>query len=137
MAGFKDFRDIVAWQLANQLKLEVDVFLARPEFKRRMKFSDQLDDAARSGPRNIAEGFARFNHREFAQFVRIAKGSEAEVLNHLVDAFEQRLITRDELLMTEHLAKRALKAANGLIRYLESTPDPPTPKWQPKTSKER
>jgi four helix bundle protein len=136
MAGFKDFRDIVAWQLANQLKLEVDGYLARPAFKRRVKFSDQLDDAARSGPRNIAEGFARFKHKEFAQFVRVAKGSEAEVLNHLIDACEQRLITKEEFLMTEHLTKRALKAANGLIRYLESTPDPPTPRWRPKPPKD-
>ena len=79
MAGFKDFREIVAWQLANQLKLEV--------------------------------------------------------LNHIIDAHDQRLITKDELLMTEHLIKRALKASNGLIRYLESTPDPPTPKWKPKPPK--
>ena len=136
MAGFKDFREIVAWQLANQLKSEVDGYLARPEFRRRVKFSDQLDDAARSAPRNIAEGFARFKHKECAQFVRVAKGSEAEVLNHLIDACEQRLITKDELLMAEHLTKRALKAANGLIRYLESTPDPPTPKWRPKSPKE-
>lgn len=125
MAGFRDFRDIVAWQLAHQLKLRVDLFLLSPDFRRHYKFCDQLSDAVRSGPRNIAEGFARFKHKEFAQFVRIAKGSEAEVLNHLVDAHDQRLITDDEFLLTEHLVKRALKAANGLIRYLESTPDVP------------
>ena len=135
MAGFKDFREIVAWQLANQLKREVDTLLARPEFKRRYKFCEQLDDAARSAPRNIAEGFARFKHKEFAQFTRVAKGSEAEVLNHLIDAQDQRLLTRDEFLMKEHLIKRALKAANGLIRYLESTPDPPPPRWKPKPPK--
>lgn len=132
MAGVKDFREIVAWQLAHQLKVEVDSYLTRPQFKQRFKFCDQLDDAARSGPRNIAEGFARFKHKEFAQFVRIAKGSEAEVLNHLIDACDQRLLTKDEFLLSEHLVKRALKAANGLIRFLESTPDPPPPKWRPK-----
>ncbi len=135
MAGFKDFREIAAWQLAHQLKMQVDGYLAKPDFKRRFKFCDQLDDAARSGPRNIAEGFARFKHKEFAQFVRIAKGSEAEVLNHLIDACDQRLMTRDQFLLEEHLVKRALKAANGLIRFLESTPDPPLPPWKPKPPK--
>ena len=76
MAGFKDFREIVAWQLAHELKLIADRLVAKPDVARRFKFCDQLSDAARSGPRNIAEGFARFKHREFAQFVRIAKGSE-------------------------------------------------------------
>jgi len=123
MAGFRDFREIAAWQLAHQLKLRVDLFLLSPDFRRHYKFCDQLSDAVRSAPRNIAEGFARFKHKEFAQFVRIAKGSEAEVLNHLIDARDQRLITDDEFLLAEHLIKRALKAANGLIRYLESTPD--------------
>jgi four helix bundle protein len=135
MAGFRDFRDIVAWQLAHELKLRVDLFLLSPDFRRHYKFCDQLSDSVRSAPRNIAEGFARFRHKEFAQFVRIAKGSEAEVLNHLIDARDQRLITDDEFLMTEHLTKRALKAANGLIRWLESTPDPPPPPYKPRSPK--
>jgi four helix bundle protein len=130
MSGFRDFRDIVAWQLAHELKLRVDLFLLSPDFRRHYKFSDQLSDAVRSAPRNIAEGFARFRHKEFAQFVRVAKGSEAEVLNHLIDACDQRLITTDELQITEHVTKRALKAANGLIRYLESTPDVAPPPYK-------
>ena len=125
MAGFKDFREIAAWQLAHQLKLRVDLFLLSPDFRRHYKFSEQLSDAVRSGPRNIAEGFGRYRHKEFAQFVRIAKGSESEVLNHLLDARDQRLITEDELALTEELTQRAMKAATGLIRWLESHPDPP------------
>jgi len=125
MAGFADFREIVAWQLAHQLKLRVDLYLMSPGFRRRYRSSEQLDDAVRSAPRNIAEGFGRYRHKEFAQFVRIAKGSESEVVNHLVDAYDQGLITCDELALTEDLAKRAMKAATGLIRWLESNPEPP------------
>jgi four helix bundle protein len=123
MGGFRDFREIAAWRLAHQLKLRVDLFLLSPQFKHHYKSCDQLSDAVRSGPRNIAEGFARYRPREFAQFVRIAKGSEAEVLNHLIDARDQSLITSDEFVITEHVTRRAIKAANGLIRYLEATPD--------------
>lgn len=133
MAGFKDFREIVAWQLAHQMKIRVDVFLGCPDFRRHFKFCEQLSDAARSGPRNIAEGHARLKHKEFAQFVRIARGSEAEVLNHLIDAHDQRLISADELTINERLAKRAMKAASGLIRYLECTPDPPPPPYEPRS----
>jgi four helix bundle protein len=73
-----------------------------------------------------------FKHREFAQFLRTARGSEGEMLNHLRDAHEQGLITKEELVMSERLAKRAIKAATGLIRYLESTPNPPSPPYKPK-----
>ena len=136
MAGFRHFREIIAWQLAHQLKVRVDEFMNDRPFKKNFKYYDQLSDAIRSGPRNIAEGHARgFKHKEFAYFVRIAKGSESEVINHLIDACDLKLITDDELIATERLAKRAIKAANGLLRYLESTPDPPPPRYKPKKPK--
>ncbi len=125
MAGFKKFEEIIAWQLAHELKLRVDQFLDRPEFRKHFKLSDQLSDAVRSAPRNIAEGHLRgFRHREFSQFLRIARGSLGEVLNHLLDAYEQRLISEEELVSTERIAKRAIKATTGLILHLESTPNP-------------
>ncbi len=136
MAGWRDFRDIQAWQLANQLKLLADEFLARPEVARKFKFRDQLYDSARSGPRNIAEGFARYKHKPFAEFVRIARGSESEVLNHFIDAHDQLLLTKQELIHAEHLARKAMKAAGGLIIWLESTPDPPEPKYRKKSKLE-
>lgn len=57
---------------------------------------DQLREAARSGPRNIAEGFARYKHPDFARFVRIAKASEVELINHLQEAHESNYLTAGE-----------------------------------------
>ena len=133
MAGFKKFEEIIAWQLAYELKQRNDVFINRSDFRGNLKFREQWHDAARSGPRNIAEGHMRgFKHKEFAQFVRIARGSEGELLNHLLDAKDQGLISARELEETSRLAKRAIKAASNLIRYLESSPDPPPPRYRPK-----
>ncbi len=124
MAEWKDFTEIVAWQRARALLLEVDKLLKKPEVARDWKFRSQLSDAARSGPRNIAEGFARFSNREFARFVRIAKGSEAEVINHLIDARDQGLINDDELTSIRQVARRAIGAAVGLIQHLETAEEP-------------
>ena len=136
MAGFKDFREIVAWQLARELRVLADALLAKPDVARRFKYCDQLSDAARSGPRNIAEGFARFFHKPFANFVRIAKGAQAEVINHFIDARDLKLMSDEEFIRAEHTARRAMKAASGLIRYLESTPDPLPPRYMPKAKLE-
>jgi hypothetical protein len=72
MAGWKDFREIVAWQRAESVKLRVYAFLERPKVKRDFRYCEQLREAARSAPANIAEGFGRFGNKEFARFVRIA-----------------------------------------------------------------
>ena len=135
MAGFKDFREIAAWQRARDLKLLAYELVARPEVARDFGFRDQLSDAARSAPRNIAEGFARFKHKEFAQFARIAKGSEGEVLNHFIDAVDSGYLSKEEFPRFEHAAKKALLAVNGLIRYLETTPD--LPQFRPQPQKKR
>jgi four helix bundle protein len=135
MAGWKDFREIVAWQRAESMKLRVYAFLERPKVRRDFRYCEQLREAARSAPANIAEGFGRFGNKEFARFVRIARGSEMEVLNHFVDAKDQRLLTDDELCVEEHFIRGALKAAAGLIQHLESTPDPPRPKKNPEPNR--
>jgi len=64
---FKRFEDIVAWQLADQLRKEVIAASARGSLAKDYKFCAQIRDAANSGSSNIAEGFKRFNPREFAQ----------------------------------------------------------------------
>ena len=127
MAGWRDIREIAAWRYARDLKLKVDVFLDRPAIKRKPRLHEQLFDAARSGPSNIAEGFGKFGNKEFARYARIAKGSMVELINHLIDLRDQRMISEDELIATEHAARKALKATVGLIRHLETTPDPPRP----------
>src|SRR5688572_5432896 len=126
MSGFRDFREIGAWQRSREVRQLAYELLKRSDAARDFKFRDQLTDAARSAPRNIAEGFARYKHKEFAQFVRIAKGSMGEVLNHFIDAVDSGYLPPTDFPHHEHACKKALKAINGLIRYLESTPDPPT-----------
>ncbi len=79
MAGWKDFREIAAWQSARDLKIRVDEFLQRPNIKSKYRLYDQLYAAVRSGPSNIAEGFGKYGNKEFARYARIAKGSEVEV----------------------------------------------------------
>jgi len=134
MPGWKHFRDIAAWQYARDLKIRVDEYLERPHIKRRYRLYDQLYDAVRSGPSNIAEGFGKYGNKEFARYARIAKGSEVEVLNHLIDLRDQRLISEAELMLAEQSANKAIGAVTGLIRHLESTPDPPR---APKRQKDR
>ena len=123
MKGVWKFEDLVAWKLAVQLQQLADGFCAKQIIIRDFKFRNQLADAAASAPRNIAEGFGRFYHPDFAKYARIAKASELEVMNHFLDAERKGYITSVECAHGAHAARKALKAVNGLIRYLDSTRD--------------
>ena len=120
MSTYSDVTEITAWQLAHKLNLRVDLFLLSPDFRRHYPHVARLSDAARSGPRNIEEGFVK-DRRAFAYQLRLARGSQAQVIDHLIEARGQRLITADELLIVQRLARRSITAANGLIRSLEAT----------------
>ena len=60
--------DLIAWQLAVRLRRLVHRYCLKPSVRGDYKFRDNLADAASSAPRNIAEGWARKYHREFARF---------------------------------------------------------------------
>jgi four helix bundle protein len=124
VAGFNSHRQFAAWQFAYALRQELWPLLRRALHAKDFDLYGNLRRAARSATRNIAEGFGRFKHKDFARFVRMAKASEVEILDHLQVAHDAEYINAEEFAALEHAAKKALKAANGLIRYLESTPDP-------------
>jgi four helix bundle protein len=87
--GVRHFTDLVAWRLAAQLRDQIVALTNEPAVARDFRFCSQIRDAASSAPSNIAEGFCRYSHREFAQFLKVAYGSLGEVQNHLTDARER------------------------------------------------
>jgi four helix bundle protein len=74
-AGAKHFTELVIWQLANELRAEVFGLTRRGSFARDLKLRSQMNDAADSVCRNIAEGFGCETRREFARsFLRHLDG---------------------------------------------------------------
>ena len=129
--GAKDITELVCWQLARELNLFVGTITARPAVIRNRRFWEQLDAAGSSSPRNIAEGFGRYDHKEAAQFIKIALGSEQETINNIIEAFDKGFISVEERDAGLRLARRAIGAATKFRQYLVSTPTPRPPKPQP------
>ena len=120
MAGVKDFTELIAWQLANELRTRALELSRRPDVAGHRRYRSRLTDAAASPPQHIAEGFGRFPHHEFAQQVRIAKASEHELLTLFNEARRRGFLSATESREYEFLARRAITAATGLIHYLEN-----------------
>src|SRR4051812_14894961 len=93
----KEFTELVAWQLSDELRRLMLAIVAQPHVARDFKYCDQSKDAARSAASNIAEGFGRYRHKDFARFVRIAIGSLHEVSDLLIDGHERGYVTDTQL----------------------------------------
>jgi len=118
--GARRFEDLEAWQLAVALRREVAAITDREPCCRDRRFCDQLIAATASIGANIAEGFGRYSPREFSRFLRIAKGSLAEVQHWLLDAAERGYVTGAECERLERLCGRVRGTLVGLIRYLDA-----------------
>ncbi len=126
----KTFQQLIAWQLARDLRRTLYGLLRKPVFADDRDFRWQVRRAARSATGNIAEGFS-CTHAEFARFLDISARSLREIEDRLIEAVEERMLTAQEAAPAFELKKRAATAVSRLADYLRSTPDPPGFKPRP------
>jgi four helix bundle protein len=118
MAKITRFEDIEGWQEARKLTSQIYASTASGPFSRDFGLRDQIRRAAVSVMSNIAEGFDRGGHKEFSQFLYIAKGSAAEVQAQLYVALDAGYLTQDEFRKLYNQADLTAKLIGGFIRYL-------------------
>ena len=114
MAGIKRPENFDVWKLGWELKRRVFAFTAALPASRDRRFCDDIRRAARSGPDLVAEGYYRFNPREFHRFLNDAKASLGEVRNQVLHAKDERFLSDVDFLEMLSLADRAIGAANAL-----------------------
>jgi four helix bundle protein len=115
MMGVRDFRDLVAWQLADALRCEVITLTSDGPAARDFRFCDDIRASAGSAPSNIAEGFGRFRPLVFAQFLGYAKASLDETQDHLIDAKDRTYIDAQLFSRLWNLAKAAERTTTNLM----------------------
>src|SRR5678815_1405486 len=111
--GVRRFEDLVAWQLAHQLSLEVFAATETGPVSRDFRFREQVRDSAASAGRNIAEGFGRFPPGDFARFLRYARASLMETRNSLIEA-------RDRGYLPGPLADRLMNLTSAADRLTKN-----------------
>lgn len=84
MERAKKFTDLIVWQKAHKLVLEV--YKATKTFPKEELYglTSQFRRAAISTPANIAEGFRKNGKHDKARFLNIAQGSLEEVKYYLI-----------------------------------------------------
>ena len=80
-------------------------------------FKDQLTRASVSIPSNIAEGYERHSKKVFAYYLRIARGSCAEVRTQLLIGQEIGILDPDESNKLIEESLQISKMLQGLIKH--------------------
>jgi four helix bundle protein len=112
----KDFRDLLVWQKAMKLAETVYVLSKNFPSDERFGLTSQIRRCAVSVPSNIAEGSKRKTKKDFAQFLRIASGSLAEL--------ETQCILASTLLSVEIVSeleqvKEVQRMLEGLLKKMD------------------
>ena len=120
----RHYRELVCWQLANDLKRRVYAFIAQPSVAKDFEFCKQIRGSARGGPRAISEGFGRFRPADFARYLEYARASLIETQNHLDDARDCDYLSAADYNDLFALAGRAIGATTRLHAYLQTCKGP-------------
>ena len=120
MATISRFEDIEAWQDARKLVKKIYDVTRDGPFSRDFGLRDQIQRSSFSIMATIAEGFERKNPNELAHYLRIARGSCAEVQSHLYVALDAKLIDNETFNALQQQATRTGSKISGFQRYLKS-----------------
>lgn len=119
MESAKRLEDLVIWRLACELRDGIAKALASGSGARDSDFREQIESSTRSVASNIAEGFGYFRPRQFAKYLRIARGSAMETRSHINEGRGKHFTSADATRFFR-LTVRIIAGSSSLIRYLES-----------------
>jgi four helix bundle protein len=117
------YRDLIAWQKAKTLALDVYVCTRKFPKDEIYGLTSQMRRAAVSIPSNIAEGKGRYSRKEFVQFLYIARGSLLELVTQLCIAHEFAYIDLPAFKHLDQTTEELGRILNGLIKRFHTQPN--------------
>ncbi len=112
---FQSFEEIVAWQKAQDLAVEIyKVFSSNKDFG----FLNQIRDAVVSISNNIAEGYERSSTADFSRFLYYSLGSSSEVKSMVYLAQRLNYINEEQKNYLVNQTSEVSRIIKGLIKFL-------------------
>lgn len=114
-----NFKDLLVWQ--KSINFVTQIYRATDHFPRHEMYglTSQIRRAAVSIPSNIAEGNSRRSIPDYLQFLKISRGSCAEVETQLIIAKNLNFISEENYLILNQNSIEITKMLNGLIKSLK------------------
>ena len=114
------YRDLIAWQKAKRVALDVYRFTRRFPKDEVYGLSSQMRRAAVSVPSNIAEGKGRYSQKEFVQFLFHARGSLLELQTQISVARDLDYLDSIAFKNLESQTEELGRILNGLLNRFQS-----------------
>lgn len=119
----KSFSDLDVWKSGRKLRIRISDLCKKFPKSEEYHLIAQIKDSSRSVTACIAEGHGRFHFQENIQFCRTSRGSLDETLGHLITAYDEKCITKEELSECKTMYEDTIKLLNGYINYLKKQKD--------------
>jgi len=114
------YKDLIVWQ--KSLALSKEIYRVTGLFPKEEMYGlvSQMRRCAVSIPSNIAEGRSRGTRKDFAQFLRIAYGSGAELETQLEIAGQLEFIDKKDLNILKGVIDEIMRMLNVMIKKLKA-----------------
>jgi four helix bundle protein len=116
MGSARSFKDLIVWQKAHELVIEIYTMTKIFPHEEKFGLVSQMRRAAVSIPANIAEGFVKRSIRDKSNFYNIAQGSLEELKYYLILSQDLGYAQNENLLL------KANEVGKLLNRLLSSLP---------------
>jgi len=119
----KDFKTLKVWQKANTLEQEIGELVKGFPGYEQYRLTDQLVRAVRSIGANIAEGNTQLFIKRELFHANAALGSCGETRNHLLTAYQNNYISKEQYKILDEKFLEIIKMLYGYIKRLKSNSD--------------
>ncbi|BCS34468.2 hypothetical protein TBR22_A36950 [Luteitalea sp. TBR-22] len=119
MGIVRTYQDLEVWQTSIELAVDITRLANQLPQSELYALGLQLRRAAISVPSNIAEGYGRSTRPEYVRFLRIARGSNAEVSSLLIIATRLGYLSEARAARTRETNDRIAAMLTRLLQTLE------------------
>lgn len=119
----KNFEDFPVYIKSLELIKEIYEFLKHEDFSKEFEFNNQIKRAGFSISNNIAEGSEYNNNKQFIRYLKISKGSCAEVKSMLIVSKELNFGNKEKADELINLTKEISTNISNFIKYLNQRID--------------
>ncbi|MNR16152.1 hypothetical protein D3C85_1327290 [compost metagenome] len=116
----KSFEEFEVYKKGINLAQLVFKLVSVSSFDKEFGFKDQIKRAVISITNNIAEGSEYNNNKQLIRYLKISKGSCAEVRSMLILAKELALLSQTDIQISYELCIEISQNLSNFIKYLNS-----------------